>query len=877
MDPASTQANRTAPDGRLDRLSADLAEAVEQQKATSQVLETIGRSEFELQPVFETVVRHAVNLSGADGGMVWQLEDGAYHMVHALGGSDEYRSYLEAHPVAAGSSTVVGRVGLERRTVQYADARDDPEYQWQEALDLGGFRTLLGVPMLANDRVVGVISLWRAVIEPFGDRTIALVTTLAAQGAIAIQHVQLFHDLTQRGAELTRSVDELRALGEVSQAVNSSLDVDEVLATIVTRAVELSGADGGSIFELEPSGEFALRACHGTSDELTQALRGIRIGLEDTFIGRAAIAGEVRQSTDLDAEPADTHIDALRADGWRSMVVVPLRSQHDILGALVVRSRVLGAQVSQTVGLLETLASQSALAIHNARVFRELERRTDQLEVASRHKSEFLASMSHELRTPLNAVIGFSDVLLDRMFGDLNDRQEEYVRDIRDSGRHLLELINEILDLAKIEAGRMELDVGAVSLPALLEHAVTMLRDRASARGVSLTLDVAAGLGTVRGDEVKLKQVVVNLVSNAVKFTPDGGSVDIEAKPAGSDVIVTVRDTGIGIAEEERERIFEAFQRGGRSVRTTTEGTGLGLTLSRQIVELHGGRMWMESRLGEGSTFSFAIPQTPAPAHDPTEPATAARRGHVLVIEDDRRSAHLVQVYLEDAGYEVTVGRDGIDGLDLARALAPTAVILDILLPGLGGWDILAELKRDAATAAIPVVIVSMLDERGAGFALGAAEYLVKPVDRGRLLGALARCVEPPGDGRTVVLIDDDPRDLDLIEAMLEPLGWTVLRADGGEQGVELVRREHPAAVLVDLLMPGVDGFEVVERLNADPALADVPIVVLTAKDLTADDHARLRGRISHLAQKGTFNQMELADVVARVSGGDGAEGQADP
>ena len=740
------EAKLTAP-GEPERLAADLADAVEQQRAAAQVLEAIGRSDFELHPVFETVVRHAVHLSGADGGMVWQLEEGVYHMVLALGGSAEYRAYLEAHPLVAGSSTVVGRVGKERRTVQYADARDDPEYGWQEALDLGGCRTMLGVPMLADDQVVGVIVLWRAVVEPFGDRTIGLVTTFAAQGAIAIQNVQLFQDLRASSAELTRSVDELRALGEVSQAVNSSLDVDRVLTTIVTRAVELSGADGGSIFELEqPAEEFALRACYGTSAALVQELQHIRIRLEDTFIGRAAIAGEVRQSTDLELEPADTHIEALRQDGWRSMVALPLRSEHEIIGALVVRRKAPGALPPQTVELLETLASQSALAIHNARVFRELARKTEQLEIAGRHKSEFLAGMSHELRTPLNAVIGFSDVLLDRMFGDLNERQEDYVRDIRDSGRHLLELINEILDLSKIEAGRMELDVGAVSLPALLEHAVMMLRDRAGAQGVALSLEVADGLDTVRGDELKLRQVVVNLVSNAVKFTPDGGSVAIDARPSGSDVVVSVRDTGIGIAEEERERIFEAFQRGGRSVRTSTEGTGLGLTLSKRIVELHGGHIWVESQVGAGSTFGFSIPRSSTAAVRAVEdvPPPAAAAGHVLVVEDDRRSADLLKVYLEGARYRVTVAGDGVDGLRLARELEPTAVILDILLPRLDGWDFLAELKRDAATSAIPVVIVSMLDERGAGMALGAAEYLIKPVDRREVLGALARCVSPP-------------------------------------------------------------------------------------------------------------------------------------
>ncbi|HEY2655290.1 MAG TPA: response regulator [Solirubrobacteraceae bacterium] len=870
-------AQRTSPraEERGDQRSGALAYAAEQQTATSEVLETIGRSALGLKPVFETVVRHAVRLGGADGGFVYQLDGDVFRLAVAVGGSAEYHRYLAEHPVSPGPGSLVGRTAHERRTQQIADAATDPEYEWHKARDLAGFHTMLGVPMVADERVVGVIGLWRTQVDLFDALTVGLVTTFAAEGVIAIQTVELVQELKERSAELARSVDELRALGEVSLAVSSSLDLDYVLTTIVSRAVELSGADGGSIFEFEQStGEFSLRTCSGTSEELAEALRAVRIRLGETFVGGTATAGRGRQAADLDLEPSDPHIELLRRHGWRSMVALPLQRENEIIGALVIRRKSRGPFASEMVDRLQTFANQSAVAIHNARIFRELEEKTEQLEVASRHKSEFLASMSHELRTPLNAVIGFSDVLLERMFGELNPRQEEYVRDIRNSGHHLLELINDILDLSKVEAGRMELDLGAVSIPDLLAEGIAMVRERADHHAISINLDVAAEVGIVFADELRLRQVILNLLTNAVKFTPDQGSVAVTARLVGDDAHVSVCDTGIGIAEAEQEEIFEAFQRGGRAARTSAEGTGLGLTLSRRIVDLHGGRLWMHSTLGVGSTFCFSIPLPPSSATRVAEPDAASaviaaieRGGRVLVVEDDRRSADLFRVYLEGVGYAVSVARDGDEGLELARRLNPRAVILDILLPGLSGWELLARLKGDPTTAAIPVVITSMLDDRGAGYALGASGYLVKPVGRDELLEALGRCVTRPADERTVVVIDDDPVDLDLIEAVLAPEGWLVVRAAGGEEGVRLVRTERPAVVLLDLLMPEVDGFEVVERLRADPVVADVPIVVLTSKEMAPVDQERLAGRISFLAQKGTVGHGELVELVGRLAG----------
>ena len=767
-----------------------------------------------------------------------------------------------------GAGTLVGRVGLERRIVQIRDAVEDPQYQWRQAQELGGFRTMLGVPMLADGRVVGVIALWRAQVDPFDERTIELVTTFAAQGALAIQNVQLFQDLEQRSRQLGSSVDELRALGEVSQAVSSSLDLDEVLTTILTRAAELSGADGGSIFEFEPStSEFVLRTCMGTSEDLVDSLHQIRIGLEETFIGQAAAVGEVRQAPDLDAQAADPHVEALRRHGWRSMVAVPLRRADEIIGALIVRRKVPGALPPETVGLLETLASQSVVAIHNARVFHELEQKTSELEVAGQHKSDFLASMSHELRTPLNAVIGFSDVLLDRMFGELNERQDEYVRDIRDSGRHLLELINEILDLSKVEAGRMELDLDAVSLPDLIVHGVTMVRERASGHGIALACDVDpdARHGLRRRDQAQ-----------AGDPQPAHQRREVHARRR-----VRERDGARDRRRGPRER-----PRHGHRDRPGGAGSDLRGVPARRPLRAHGHR-------GDG-------PRPDALAADRRPPRRAAldgeraRRGQHVLLRDPahphvdpgrrrgrragaratssssrttRRSADLLRVYLEDAQYQVSIARDGVEGLELARRLQPAAVILDMLLPRLNGWDLLAELKGDPGTSEIPVLIVSMVDEQGAGFALGAADYLVKPVDRASLLGALSRCVSAPGDQRTLVAIDDDPVDLDLLEAVLAPQGWRVVRATGGEDGIRAVLRERPAVVVLDLLMPDLDGFAVVEQLRADPLAGDIPVVVLTSKTMTRAEQERLDGQISFLAQKGTLPHAELVSLVARAAG----------
>jgi signal transduction histidine kinase/CheY-like chemotaxis protein len=579
---------------------------------------------------------------------------------------------------------------------------------------------------------------------------------------------------------------------------------------------------------------------------------------------------------DLRDVPLDAHLSVLAEAGWRSLVAVPMLREERIVGALIVRRHTPGHLPDGISDLLESFASQSALAMINAQLYRRLERQSAALEVASRHKSEFLADMCHELKNPLNSILGFSELLLERMYGELNERQDEYVRNILGSGKDLLELVNDILDLSKIEAGKMELNRSAFVVPDSLESCLARMREQALKERIQLSLEVGSEVGLLDADPLRFRQVVLNLLSNAVKFTAGGGRVDVRASIHGQDLVVTVADTGVGVAAEDRERIFDSFMQGNRPS-GTTEGTGLGLTLSKRIVELHGGRIWLESEVGRGSTFGFAlpagsdepvltsVPQAGIDAGLVTEPATGPGPT-IVVVEDDRRSFDLLRAYLEAEGVRVVGARDGEEGLDTVRRLSPAGVILDILLPGIDGWEVLAQLKSDPRTAPIPVIVVSMLDERGRGCALGAAEYLVKPVDKEQLLAAVSRAAAMPVRRQMVVAIDDDPLAIELARANLEPSGWTVHGADSGQEGLALIRERQPSVVLLDLLMPGMDGFEVVEALRAEPGTETIPVVILTSKSMTPQDKKRLKGRITYVARKTEFDLSGLAGLLRWAS-----------
>ena len=490
---------------------------------------------------------------------------------------------------------------------------------------------------------------------------------------------------------------------------------------------------------------FMVRSVHRTDPAVVDRLRSIRIDLDETLVGRAARERRPIAVPDLDTVRLDPHLQILYDDGWRSLAAVPMLREDQIVG---VPGRPAQADRRLHRGdprpAARRFASQSALALLNARLFRELEEQSVELELASTHKSEFLASMSHELRTPLNAVLGFSEVLLERMFGDINERQEEYLRDIHGSGQHLLELLNEILDLSKVEAGRMELEYSSFDLRTLLE-----LRD----------VDAPGAGGAPRhrppGRRPTTTWARSTPTSSASSRSCSTWSPTRSSSPATAarswcapsarerEVVISVTDTGIGVPEADRERIFESFQQGGRGS-SREEGTGLGLTLSRRIVELLGGRMWLDSEVGRGSTFGFSLPAGDREgAGQPIDGTASTTCGEVVVIEDDRPSLDLFSAYLTGAALDVTTARDGPSGLAAVRRTLPDAVLLDIRLPGIDGWAVLKELKAEPATRDIPVIVVSIVDERARGVAMGAAAYLVKPIGREDLLTALAAVGAP--------------------------------------------------------------------------------------------------------------------------------------
>jgi signal transduction histidine kinase len=587
---------------KVEERTHELKDSLDQQTAISEILRVISSSPGDVRPMLNGVAERALKLCDAAESGIFLVEG---DVLRFAAGAGSMSIPEENDRFALGRGLVVGRATIDRVTIHHPDIVPLLETEYPDARvnqQKYGFRALLAVPLMREDRAIGAIALWRTEARAFTEKQIALVKTFADQAAIAIENVRLFNATKE-------ALEQQTAVAEILRVISSSpTDVQPVLDAIAESAARLCDAAAASMYLTDGT---VLRhlASKGPSPDPVSSVEMLAIN-RDSISGRALLERRTIEVDDMLAAGADypLSVEIAKRSGHRTVVVVPLFREGKPFGTILLRRQEVRPFSERELALLRTFGDQAAIALENVRLFREIEEKSRQLEVANKHKSEFLANMSHELRTPLNAIIGFSEVLLEKMFGEINAKQQDYLSDIHSSGRHLLALINDILDLSKIEAGRMELEPSDFDVPTALQNAMTLVRERAQRHGIALSLDIDPAVGELRADERKFKQILVNLLSNAVKFTPDGGRVALRAQAVDSGLEFSVSDTGIGIAAEDQEKVFEEFRQVGGDYKTKQEGTGLGLALARKFVQLHGGAISVQSELGKGATFTFTIP-----------------------------------------------------------------------------------------------------------------------------------------------------------------------------------------------------------------------------------------------------------------------------
>lgn len=736
-----------------------------------------------------------------------------------------------------------------------------------------------------RDKIVGTISLENGTLtHAFTDLDLKLLSSFASPASLAIENAMLYENLRKYAREL-------EMLNKVNYDLIQSLDLETVLQTVIDSAITaIPKAKMGSVLLLDEEGKNLIaKAFRGYDPEL---LKGFVLPVGKGFSGSAVLQKKNLIISDLrlplyrtfwlnENQPSHTVV--------RSAMAAILQVKDKVIGTISLENP-LEADVfkDNDLKILTSFASQAAMAIENAKFYETLEKevalRTAKLREmnskiieADRLKSEFLANMSHELRTPLNAIIGFSELLLDESQEDELKNKRDCLKDIHQSGKHLLQLINDILDLSKIEAGKMELHPENFLFPDLMFSVQRTVSPLLAKKNQELKIDLPEDLPPLFADPNKMKQIMLNLISNAIKFSHDHTVIRITAscqqEENGNTVDISVVDQGKGIREEDQRIIFDEFRQIDGSTTREDQGTGLGLALCRRLVEMHGGRIWVESQYGRGSNFTFRIPQSRMQLDEgivTSHKINTFSSDFILVVEDDLQSANLMKRFLELEGYRVVNVRNGNEVLAEAKKIRPLAITLDIMLPGKDGWDVLQELKSDPITQPIPVFIVSVMDNKERAYSLHADDYFVKPLDRKQIVNRLEALKNRNGGTKSIdriLVVDDEDNSLFLTSSFLEKEGFRVTKARDGLKAIELIRFEKPDLVILDLLMPNMSGFEVTEIMRKDSVLKDIPVIVLTAKELTPEDREQMSGQVKKFMQKASYSIHDLLYEIKRVVG----------
>ncbi|MEW6571396.1 MAG: diguanylate cyclase [Nitrospirota bacterium] len=804
------------------------------------------------------VLDKALEIAYAPAGSIALYENGTMKFVASKGLSMKFTESKSWGVIPGGLTEVILK---NKEIIAISDTLKVDYTKNNPALINEKIRSVLACPVVLEDEVAGILYIDDFKPRQFSERQKSSLSLLADLIGVSVDKIEALKKLES----LKRQTSTLM---EISSDAMLITDPSGVIRFFNERTADLLGYSGQYVSGRNIRSFIKEDVWESVRRELDT--KNVMTDLKTTVTGFGGIEEDVR-----------INVAALRH---------PKNEDSDLIFALrsLKEEQLLQKVIEDKTKELEDLKINLEKKVSERT--RELERINRELEYANQLKGRFIANMSHELRTPLNSIIGFSDVLLDRTFGDLTENQERYVRNIYSSGKHLLELINNVLDIAKIEAGKYEMVYETFPVDDILSDVVSIMNPLAEDKFIEIIVSIGEAVSIITADRVKLKQILYNLLSNAIKFTPEGGMVKISvtkeenlderypwAVPGMEFLKFSVQDTGIGISPEDQEKIFDEFEQANATFSRQYGGAGLGLALTKKLVELHGGAITVESKLGEGSTFSFAIPIT-SPVEIPEPESVEAvtlnfpwmkeEAPLILIVEDDLPTAELLTLHLTQAGYKVAHAFDGEEALEKAGNLQPFTITLDVLLPKKDGWEVLQELKSNPKTADIPVIIHSIVDNKDLAFALGAADYLLKPLDKEALFSKLEEITIAKGKKAvptSVLIIESEDEVTNYLKEVFEPQGFLIYTAPTGKRGVELATALRPAVIFLDFSLSDMLGFDVIKEIKETPSTKDIPVFIITERDISVEDRMALVGKIERIVQRSSFDTSELISHIKEL------------